>query len=130
MPEGVVAVVRREDRVLFVQQAPSFYRASCWLPPGGAIEPGETQADAVARETLEEAGVVVRPIRKVWECLSPRHTWRLHWWLAEYVSGEPSPDWFETSGAAWMTVEEFTALDSVLDTNLEFFCKVFPALAK
>jgi 8-oxo-dGTP pyrophosphatase MutT (NUDIX family) len=34
-----------------------------WIPPAGAIEPGESPATAVARETLEETGLVVRPER-------------------------------------------------------------------
>jgi len=33
-----------------------------WSTPGGSIEPDETPADAVVRETWEETGLLVRPI--------------------------------------------------------------------
>jgi 8-oxo-dGTP pyrophosphatase MutT (NUDIX family) len=34
-----------------------------WSTPGGAMEPDETPADAVAREVWEETGLVTRPVR-------------------------------------------------------------------
>lgn len=33
-----------------------------WSTPGGAVEPDETPADAVVRETWEETGLLVQPI--------------------------------------------------------------------
>ncbi len=51
-------VVRLEDRFLVVHEAKHGQR---WYLPAGRVEPGETFAEAAARETLEEAGVVVRP---------------------------------------------------------------------
>lgn len=50
------AAVFREGRVLLARrgQAPS---RGLWTLPGGRVEPGETLAEAAAREVMEEVGV-------------------------------------------------------------------------
>jgi 8-oxo-dGTP pyrophosphatase MutT (NUDIX family) len=59
MIPAVAAIVRdREGRVL-VHQRPD----DSWSLPAGSIEPGETPAQAVVRETYEETGLQVRPNR-------------------------------------------------------------------
>jgi ADP-ribose pyrophosphatase YjhB (NUDIX family) len=57
---GVAAIVRdAEDRVLFMRRADN----GEWGLPAGAIDPGETPAEAVVREVREETGLEVRPAR-------------------------------------------------------------------
>lgn len=57
---GVAGIVRdAEDRVLFIRRADN----GRWGLPAGAIDPGETPADAVMREVREETGLAVRPTR-------------------------------------------------------------------
>ena len=55
---------------------------------GGAIEPGESQEDAVVREFREEVGGQVRPVRLIWEYTRPDGKLHLYWWLAELETGE------------------------------------------
>lgn len=45
-------------RLLLVQQAETGY----WSTPGGAVELGETPADAAVREAWEETGLLVEPV--------------------------------------------------------------------
>lgn len=53
---AVAAVIRDgEGRILLQQQ-----HDDTWSLPAGAIEPGESPSDAVAREVAEETGLVVR----------------------------------------------------------------------
>lgn len=59
----VGAVVHDEQgRLLLVRRghAPS---AGMWSVPGGRLEPGETEREAVVRELAEETGLAVRPVR-------------------------------------------------------------------
>lgn len=56
---AVGAVLLHQGRVLVVErgQAPA---EGVWALPGGSVELGETMAEAVEREVLEETGLVVR----------------------------------------------------------------------
>ena len=59
----VGAVVHDErGRLLLIRRghAPS---AGLWSVPGGRMEPGESEREAVVRELAEETGLVVRPVR-------------------------------------------------------------------
>lgn len=56
---GVAAVIHDADgRVLVLQTT-----AGHWSLPAGAIDPGETAREAVVRETREETGLEVVPVR-------------------------------------------------------------------
>lgn len=55
---GVGAVILDGSRVLLVKRAHAPLKGE-WSLPGGAVELGETIEAAVAREVLEETGIVV-----------------------------------------------------------------------
>lgn len=48
-----------EGRMLLIQQP----WADGWMMPGGALQPGETLAEAAVRELAEETGVEAEPVR-------------------------------------------------------------------
>jgi 8-oxo-dGTP pyrophosphatase MutT (NUDIX family) len=56
-----VAALIRDDagRILLQRRADD----GCWNLPAGAVDPGESPADAVVREVREETGLAVRPVR-------------------------------------------------------------------
>jgi 8-oxo-dGTP diphosphatase len=54
-PEGRLLLVKRVNEP----------GAGLWSLPGGRVEPGETDADAVVREVAEETGLQVRTTRLV-----------------------------------------------------------------
>lgn len=84
----------------------------------------------MAREVKEEVGLTVRPLRKVWKNMSTRGTFRLHWWLAEYVGGELVLEKREVSAARWLTADEICGLDTTFEGDREFYQKVLPSLGR
>lgn len=58
---GDGAVIDTEGRMLLIQRADN----EMWAMPGGALEVGETPAEGIVREVLEETGVTCEPVALV-----------------------------------------------------------------
>ena len=130
MPQrlAIVAVLRRNGRVLAIRRGPGVPRPGYWQPLSGKVEPGETQEQAVVREVREEVGLTVSPLAKVWESETDDGLFRLHWWTADATTGEVVPDPVEVAETRWVTPEEFLALTPVFDGDREFFERILPGL--
>jgi len=102
-----IVVVRHGDRFLLVQERKHGQR---WYLPAGRAEPGESLAEAAARETLEESGVKVRltGVLRVEHSPSPRRARLRAVYLAE-PSGDTKtkqePD-DESLRAEWVSLSE------------------------
>jgi 8-oxo-dGTP pyrophosphatase MutT (NUDIX family) len=114
---SVACVIRDEDgRLLLVRHV-----EGRWMLPGGAVDPGETPADAVRRECWEEAGVLVDPIRIAGVFSGPEYRvtyengddagWVVTIFDAVIREGEPHPNDDETQDVGWFTREEADALE-------------------
>jgi len=130
MLDAIVAVITNGDKVLLIERAPAVRGGGYWAPVSGEVEPGESQEAAVAREAMEEVGLTVRPLRKVWENISSRKTFILHWWLAEYVTGDLVLEKKEVSAARWLTADEICKMDGTFEGDREFFQKMLPSLLR
>ena len=77
--------------------------------PGGTLEEGETQAEAVVREMREELGVEVEPLQAFWSVDFPNRPLTLWAWHARLLSWDlqPCPD--EVAEVLWLTPGEATA---------------------
>lgn len=59
----VLVVVRFMERYLLIRERK---HGQTWYLPAGGVEPGESLVQAAVRETLEEAGLEVRPRGLLW----------------------------------------------------------------
>jgi 8-oxo-dGTP diphosphatase len=57
-----IAVLRRHDQIVLVQQQALDDPKPYWVLPGGLVEPGELVAEALRREVREEASVHIDAI--------------------------------------------------------------------
>ena len=109
----VGAVVRDDQgRLLMVRRghAPA---AGTWSVPGGRVEPGESDADAVVREVREETGLEVRPDALVGhvERLAPGGVvYDIFDYAAHVVSGQLSAG-TDAADARWVSEDQLAALD-------------------
>ena len=117
---GVVAVVLREGKLLVIRRGPLIAAPGRICFPGGAIEPGESEIAALVRELQEELSIDVRPLRRLWESVTP---WRVHlaWWLAEFSpDATPQPHPEEVAAIYWLSPGELRASPDILESNLAF----------
>jgi 8-oxo-dGTP diphosphatase len=84
---GVGAVVVEQGRVLLVRRGREPLKGH-WTLPGGALEVGEPLSEAVAREVMEETGLIVEPVQLV-ELVDRIHREgdrvRYHYVIADYL---------------------------------------------
>lgn len=118
--EGAVAVIVRDGRMLVIRRSRSVVAPGAYCFPGGGIEPGESEEDALRRELREELNVSVQPIRPVWRSVTPWQV-QLVWWLAELDDhAEPVPSPAEVESIHWCTAEEMAGLPELLESNRHF----------
>lgn len=85
------AVIYRDDKLLIMERwhtDKSGTNYHYYSIPGGQIESGEDGPTAVAREILEEMGVVVKPLWLISD-YPQEDGCHHHYYWCEYVSGEP-----------------------------------------
>ncbi len=117
---AVVAVILRDNHFLVIRRSQQVRAPGMYCFPGGGIEPGESEAQALARELLEELAANARPVRRLWESVTP---WQVHlaWWLAEIDEpAQIAPQPAEVESCHWLTAAEIRQLPQLLASNLEF----------
>jgi 8-oxo-dGTP pyrophosphatase MutT (NUDIX family) len=117
---GIVALVVRDGRLLVIQRSQQVRAPGTFCFPGGAIEPGETEAEAVVRELAEELSLPARAVGPLWTSVTPWGV-SLAWWLADVEAHhEAVPNPQEVAACWWLSVEEIRRLPDLLSSNLEF----------
>lgn len=107
----VATALLRADTVLAQQRAYPPEDANGWEFPGGRVEAGESEPDAVHRECLEELGVAVRAGHRIGPAVPLREGLVLHLWTARLLDDTAEPRAIEHRGVRWLTAEELDGVD-------------------
>jgi 8-oxo-dGTP diphosphatase len=117
---GVVAVIPRAGRLLVIRRSQFVRRPGAYCFPGGGIESGESEQEALVREMHEELNAVVLPQQRVWTSTTPWDV-DLAWWLAELADHSPlQPNAAEVESVRWLQPTELWKLADLLESNLAF----------
>jgi 8-oxo-dGTP diphosphatase len=117
---GVVGIAVRNGRMLVIRRSRSVVAPLVYCFPGGGIEEGESEEEALVREFQEEIGITIRPLRRVWHCVT---AWKvdLAWWLVDIPpEALPVATPAEVESIHWYTPAEMAQLPDLLESNREF----------
>ena len=103
------AVVRDEAGRLLLIRRGREPDLGMWSLPGGRIEPGETAADAAAREVLEETGLDVEIGSVLITALIWEGTYRVQDFAAHVVGGELRAG-DDAAEVRWVGVDELPTM--------------------
>ena len=111
------ALVSRTGQVLIAQRPPGKWQAGRWEFPGGKLEAGESEEDAVRRELAEELGVRVDVAERLTGC---RHDYgdrcvEMGLWLVLRHQGEPRG--LDGQALRWVTPAQLREVD-LLEADL------------
>jgi len=121
---GVVALVRNDEGKFLLLEDSREAMLGRWAPPHGRCETtDESEAAGVERETFEETGLLVKPLRKLLTQPADTKVKTVSFWLVELRGGELAIDPSETARHGWFTVDEALGMKLYPGTKL-FFDKV------
>ena len=108
-PCVVACILDDQDRVLLTRRniAPFFNQ---WVMPGGKVDPGETDHQALRREVQEEVGLAVEIAEKVGvyqlEADTGARSYRIHYYRSRAQSTELKPNPAEVAEADWVSADD------------------------
>ena len=113
------ALIAEDRRVLISQRPPGKHMAGRWEFPGGKVAPGESEAEALARELAEELGIEMlagRPLMRLTHAYEDREV-ELSLWVIERFRGEPRG--LEGQALKWVRPAALAAED-ILEADRPF----------
>jgi 8-oxo-dGTP diphosphatase len=117
----VGAAIVRGGRVLAARRTAPASAAGRWEFPGGKVEPGESDAESLAREVDEELGVRITVDRWLAGEQPVGDSYLLRVALASLVGGGPTPT--EHDRVRWLGADELDEVDW-LDADRPFLAEL------
>jgi 8-oxo-dGTP diphosphatase len=126
MERSVAGVLIREGKAFVAKRGPEGSFGGRWEFPGGKVEAGESDAEALRREFDEEFGVSVGALRMLGETVFPHRgaDRLLAAWLIE-LAPFSRPRLIEHEEVAWVDASELEGLDLV-DSDRRLLPYVLP----
>ncbi|MFC7343208.1 NUDIX domain-containing protein [Saccharopolyspora griseoalba] len=112
----VGTAIIRGGEVLAQQRGYPAADAGRWELPGGRVEPGESEADAVVRECREELGIDVEPTGRLGTDVPLDNGMLMRVHTARPVDADPDPRPIDHQALRWVGAAELGELDW-LDTD-------------
>ena len=106
----VAAVVERDGKYLITQRRPTAVLPLLWEFPGGRVEDGETDADALRREVKHRLGVDVQPGQLISFVSHPYEHYVVDLYLYECRLNGGEPKELNVHSFKWVTSAEFNCL--------------------
>lgn len=105
------ALIWRGGRFLICRRPADKARGGLWEFAGGKVEPGETPAQALARECREELGIRVEPGAVFMEVTHAYEDITVHLTLLHAAIAAGEPRLLEHQALAWISPEEIPRYD-------------------
>jgi 8-oxo-dGTP diphosphatase len=117
---GVVAIIRQENLFLAIRRGASLRAGGMVCFPGGHVEKGECEQEAVIRECREELSIYVAPQKEVWKSVTDWGT-ALSWWTADLLDPFcPVPHPIEVQEYFWFSLDDMMSHPDLLQGNQKF----------
>jgi 8-oxo-dGTP diphosphatase len=113
MPNQIVVAgaVIAKSRLLVAQRLRPPDLAGRWELPGGKVAPGETEAEALARELAEELGIEVAVGERLGDDIALDATTTLRAYQVRLTRGKPRPH--DHGALRWVTAAQLHEIDWV-----------------
>jgi 8-oxo-dGTP diphosphatase len=103
----VAAMVEEAGRYLITQRRPAAVLPLRWEFPGGRVEPGESDAEALEREVMHRLGVSVEIGKLISFVRHPYERYIVELHLYECRLSEGKPEKRNVNDFAWVQSDEF-----------------------
>lgn len=90
MIQVVCAVILKDDKILIAQRSEEMKLPLKWEFPGGKLNEGENEEQAITREIKEELNIEILPIKRISSNIHDYGSFKINLiaYLCDYIAGE------------------------------------------